>query len=77
LAAMTASTRRGVSWASVLYTAHDRRGRSRGYSLETEIPRLLIPWEENWKDGYGLNEVIANAGFSRMSTLMNLFVLMS
>jgi hypothetical protein len=35
--------------------------------MPLQIPRLVIPWEENWKDGYGMNELIVNGVFDRRS----------
>nr|XP_019050433.1 hypothetical protein I302_00865 [Kwoniella bestiolae CBS 10118]OCF29363.1 hypothetical protein I302_00865 [Kwoniella bestiolae CBS 10118] len=29
------------------------------------IPRLMIPWEGNWKDGYGINEVMVSGMFGK------------
>jgi hypothetical protein len=55
--------------------AHTEPEKSPSYSLVTEVSRLLIPWEETWRDGYGVNEVVARAGFSRMSSSNRLFAL--
>ncbi|WWC96890.1 hypothetical protein V866_003765 [Kwoniella sp. B9012] len=33
--------------------------------LEEDLPRLMIPWEGNWKDGYGINEGMIRAIFGK------------